>query len=1014
MLQIATLGQLAISLDGKPVTGFVSRKVDALLTYLACERRVHEREDLADLLWAPLPRDRAMANLRMSLSSLQAQLGSYLEITRQTVSLNDQSDVWLDVAEITSVIRENEQHNSNGHPLSQYQLSKLQSAIALYRGNFLEGFYLRDSGPFEDWRVFQQEHLHMQVTTILSKIVESAIAVENYSTAISASQRWISIDPFSEQAHRGLMLGFAHVGQRAAALLEYESYRTLLQEEFDSEPDTETVDLMQRIQANELVPHKRQEVILPSHNLPAQTTAFVGRLQELTSLSKKLNSSDCRLITIVGPGGIGKTRLATVLAHTWLGDFPDGVFIIPLASLRNPDLIISSLVTTLGLKVRGSDQQQILRQQLESKKYLLLFDNFEHLLDGKQILSELLNASLQSKIIVTSREPLKIKGESLVRLEGLSIPQSIPEDPESFDAIRLFVKRALHTQPDFTLHDHLPAVIKLCQLVDGIPLAIEIIAAWLRLLSPSEILEHLEESFELFEGTSRDVPHRQQSLIATFEWSWNLLTNSQQTALRRLSVFQSSFNILSAERIAGASIDVLESLIDKSLIQADAQKRYRMHALIRRAAQLKLEEAGLTSELEEKHFRYFADLAVTAAKELAETDEVKYLDLIQSELDNLRTALSWAANHKLSDEVMAIATSMEPFWRYRGHVSEGREWLNSELRKTVGQPSPARAKALTASAALALDQFDLDEIESLAQEALAMAQQLNSQDIVADAVKVLGLLQWNYGNHEDAITYFEQCLTLAKSIENWSLASKALNNIAIIWKARGEYSYAAQLLRECLAIATERNNLAGVAAYQNNLAGIAYCQCDFTEARLRYEESINVDRMLGRIHGVADGSINLASVLIAEGELDKAEDLCQQALVDARSIGDKLVVAKANLRLGHVEYERASYMIAEEYYKKALEKFREINRASAVLCLSDLGCAMIRQLMKKELGLTLIGASNALREQFKLTIVEPEVPKHESALAYAKTNLTEDQFQECYVEGQHLSLDEAVRLGLNT
>ncbi|MBZ0303486.1 MAG: AAA family ATPase, partial [Anaerolineae bacterium] len=487
LLKITTLGGLSIQLGGQPVRGFVSRKVEALLVYLAANPREHPREVLGELLWDDLPQNRTMSYLRTALSSLQQQLAEYLTVSRQSLSIHIESNFWLDVQELEAALDEADSEWEQRSSFSRVTAGKLEKALDLYQGHFLEGFHIRDASGFEGWMVIEQERIRNRVLETLHHLGAYYLQRGQYSSGTAHITRALQLDPLSEQAHRLMMLLLAQNGQRSAAMAQYETCRQVLENELGVEPEDETVELYERILAGEI--SAEVQVVSP-HNLPTPATPFVDRPDEVNAIVEQLDRPECRLLTMIGPGGNGKTRLALKAAGQLLSEYHQGVYFVAFAPVTSPVYIARTIANTLNMTFKGDlPLEEELTQYLHSQEMLLVLDNFEHLVEGADVLSHILAGAPAVKMLVTSRERLNLQEEWLYNVEALSVPASA-EDPQAaeFASIKLFEQAAQRVQPDFSAGSDMPSVIRICRLVEGMPLGIELAASWTRMMTSQQII----------------------------------------------------------------------------------------------------------------------------------------------------------------------------------------------------------------------------------------------------------------------------------------------------------------------------------------------------------------------------------------------------------------------------------------------------------------------------------------------------------------------------------------------
>jgi DNA-binding SARP family transcriptional activator len=516
-LQITCLGRVQIVHNGELLSNTLLKKAQALLIYLALEPGRHERESLAALLWSDTPGDKARANLRTALNRLRQPLGHYLDTHHQAVTFASAAPYWLDVAYFEQGL---------GHPTTAEQ----RAALNLYQGDFLAGWNVPAAPLFEEWALLKREYLRGLALAGLAKVAEDALAADDYAQAISDLRRLLALDPWREAGHRALMRALATSGDRAAALAQYDACRRILAEELAVAPAPETVTLYQQIKEGRLAEAKTVQPLpwpAPPHNLPAETTPFVGRQEELTQIGGLLAPTNraCRLLTLFGPGGIGKTRLALQAARRLLPDFADGVFLVSLETVTSADLLATAIAAALNLRLTGqSPAETQLLAYLRERELLLVLDNFEHLLAGSDFLVTLLETAPGVKLFITSREALNLYEEWLLAVEGLSYPpEGSPADPAQFEAVFLFQQRAGQALLDFSLAQNEPAVAEICRLLLGMPLGIELAAAWVRTIACAEIARQIAANLATLTTSLRNVPPRHRSMVAVFDHSWELL-----------------------------------------------------------------------------------------------------------------------------------------------------------------------------------------------------------------------------------------------------------------------------------------------------------------------------------------------------------------------------------------------------------------------------------------------------------------------------------------------------------
>jgi DNA-binding SARP family transcriptional activator/predicted ATPase len=652
VLTLRLLGKPQITYAGKPVTGFISAKAQALVFYLAVTARPHTRESLAGLLWGEMPEAQAAKNLRNALSNLRALVGSQLLISRDQVAFDRDSPYWLDAEVFLSAL---------SGDLAKKDLTTLHRAVELYQGDFLEGFYVTDALAFEEWMLARRSLLNGLMVQALHTLVVKHLEREEYAAGIDYAMRLLAIEPWREETHRHLMLLLARSRQRSAALAQYEKCRRILASELGAEPLPETTALYQRLLAAGAA---------PPHNLPPQPTPIVGREAELAELASYLNNPQAQLLTLVGPGGIGKTRLALQAAARCVEPeanieprFCDGVFFVPLASDSvsagdgfQPSLL-AALSDILKLDLKGTVHPQArLLNYLRDKDLLLILDNFDQRVAEARQLGDILRLAPRVKLLVTSRVRLNLQEERLMEVTGLEYPNTTDVTAESAlscSAVRLFVQQARRVQAGFALTEaEMAEVIRICQLVEGVPLGIELAASWLRVLSCQEIATEIEKSLDFLTSSLQDVPERHRSVRAVFDYSWNLLSPGEQAAFRQLSVFHGGFRREAAAQAVGVSLPLLAELMDQSLLRHSAGGRYEIHDLLRQYAEEKLKASPAEyAQVHDAHCRYYAVLMSEHRAQLKDEDAAAALTELDAERENVRAAWGWAVSQRRVEEL---------------------------------------------------------------------------------------------------------------------------------------------------------------------------------------------------------------------------------------------------------------------------------------------------------------------------------------------------------------------------
>jgi predicted ATPase len=726
---------------------------------------------------------------------------------------------------------------------------------------------------------------------------------------------------------------------------------------------------------------------MPPGNLPVSLTSFIGRKRERAEVARLFSAS--RLVTVMGVGGTGKTRLALQVASDVQADYPDGVWLLELAALTDPELLVPTAASVLG--VREEPGTPILASLLEAvgaKTMLLVLDNCEHMAAACAELADcMLRACPRLRLLVTSQEGLSVSGELLWRLPTLTAPDvrwGVPVTRESvagFEAVRLFVERAVAAQPRFALTDtNAPAVAAICARLDGIPLAIELAAVRVKVLSPEQILARLKDRFQLLTGGSRTAVPRQQTLRAAVDWSYELLGPPERTLLGRLGVFKGGWTLESAEEVAGwgdaASRDVLEllaHLVDKSLVSpretVDGGVRYAFLETIRAYAAERAVEAGEWASLEERHAAHFLDLAQRAEPELQGPEQSRWLDVLAEEHENLRRALRTFLARGEAGPALRLCAALWRFWWIRGSWTEGRTNIDAALRLAeTGGPSPARARALRAGATLARGQGAYGEAEHLLQESLRIARALADPTLTSAALFELGNVANEREKLPEARALYDEALALLRQVGDLRGVAMALHNLAVVAEALQDPREAMRLYEEALALHRDLGNRSMEAHTLNGLGVVAQALGDASTSRSRQEQALAIHRSLGDKRGTSFSLRELGAIAAQLGELPQAGSHLAECMEILRLLGDRQGVAAA------------------------LEVCAGVAAAAG-----EAGRAM-----------RLYGAAGRIRDDLSSPISRADFELLESRIAPARAELGTEEAERQLLEGARMSVEEAI------
>jgi predicted ATPase/class 3 adenylate cyclase/Tfp pilus assembly protein PilF len=723
------------------------------------------------------------------------------------------------------------------------------------------------------------------------------------------------------------------------------------------------------------------------NNLPAQTTPFIGREKEIRAIKEQLANAQLRLLTLSGVGGAGKTRLALQAAADMVDDFEHGVFFVPLAALSDQALVLQTIAQAFDVReTAGRQLKEQLKNHLREKQMLLVLDNFEQVIDAAPLVTDLLAAAPRLKVLVTSREVLRLSGETDYPVPPLSLPdlKRLPplERLTQYEAVALFIERAVAVRASFTVtNDNAPAVAEICYRLDGLPLAIELAAAHARVLPPQRMLSELSHRLTFLMGGARDLPARQKTLRGAIDWSHDLLSGDEQKLFRRLAVFVGGGTLEAIEAVCNIEDDLkiletMESLAGKSLVkqtEALGEPRFATLATIREYAGDRLAAAGDEERVRERYGHYFLALAEEAEPKSVGAEQAKWLRRLDEEHDNLRSALEWSLAQAVSEGGLRFCGALQGFWWTRGYLSEGREWCMRVLAKAgAHERTRERARALKAAGVLAYQQGDYPAARALDEECLAIQRQLGDRRGIAGSLNNLGLVACDQGDFPAARLLHEESLTIVRELGDRKGIANSLNNLGNVAYDQGSFSSARGLYEESLAIARELGDREGVARVLGNLGNVAKHQGDLLSARALHEESLAIKRELGYRQRIASSLNSLADLSIDERDFGSAQALYREALVIGRELGERLRIAFSLEGLAAVVAAQGSSLRAARIW----------------------------------------GAAEGLRAEAGSPLPPKDRPAYDRRVAAARTREDNLAFDRAWQEGRALTLEQAMELAL--
>mgnify|MGYP002079012697 CR=1 FL=1 len=688
------------------------------------------------------------------------------------------------------------------------------------------------------------------------------------------------------------------------------------------------------------------------NNLPTQLTSFIGREDEM-KLTKEL-LMDNRLLTISGTGGAGKTRLSLQTGADLIDDFANGVWFLELAAISDPDYLPIAMMNIFGLKEEMNiEPEKTLTDYLKNKEILIILDNCEHLIEAcAEISVKLLSSCPELKIIATSREVLNIPGEQIFKIPPLSQPdpkkKDTPDQLTQYESVRLFIERAMAVNPKFRVNNkNAPAIAGICSNLDGIPLAIELAAARIRVLSPEKIFERLDDMFNLLTGGVRTALPRQQTLKALIDWSYDLLTEEEKILWSRLSVFSCGFTLEAAEEICSDEIikkndilDLLSALSEKSIIIYDESKvRYKLLDSIRQYGKEKLQ---MENKIFSKHLDYFLQLSLSAKPELKSINLKEWLDLLEADHNNFLSAIEWGIKNEEAEKGAIVAVALGKFWEIRGQYSTGIKILEIILNKSYDLSKNTKANILNLTGNLNRYQGNYENAGRFFEESLTLFREAEDKMGISTTVNNLGNLAYSQGKFELAQKFFEESMAIKKEIGDKMGVAGSMNNLGGVAFSTGKYEEARMFYEDSLAIRKEIGDKQGVSASLNNLGGLELYRGNFEQSKKYFEESLEIKREIGDKKGIAASLGNVGSVAKTQGDFELTKKIYEESLAVFREIGDKQGIANFLNNLGDLVSLQRENEQAIKFYEESLAIFREIGEKQGIATsLSNLGKVLI-------------------------------------------------------------------------
>jgi predicted ATPase/transcriptional regulator with XRE-family HTH domain len=779
--------------------------------------------------------------------------------------------------------------------------------------------------------------------------------------------------------------------------------------------------------------------------LPMPPTPLIGREAEVAQVTALLEPSGAavRLLTLIGPGGVGKTRLALAVAAALADDYADGVVFVELAPLRDPRLVPATIARSLGLHESGGrSARELLLAAVRGQQLLLVLDNFEHVLDAAPLLTELLADCPGLRLLVTSRAALRLRGEQRLVVPPLAAPA---DDVATLDAattspaVRLFIERAQAVVPGFVLDpSNAATVAAICRRLDGLPLAIELAAARAELLGPAALLRRLERRLPLLTRGVADLPERQQTLRATLAWSHDLLGSSEQLLFRRLAVFAGGWSLEAAEAVCGRGglpseevLDRLQVLVDSSLVQRlnapTSEARFGMLATVREFAQEVLEASGEALAYRERHAWHSLTLAEEAEPHLMGADQRAWFDRLDQELDNLRAALAWARSAGHLELGLRLAGALATFFEERGHVREGCEWLETLMlgpsqSEAATYLAPLQARALATTAWLKLLQGDYQRAAPLAEQSLACWRQLGQAGNSSVALNTLAYVARRDGDLARHRVLLQASLDLCRAQGDTRGSAAVLSWLSTQHRAEGDLEGATALLEESLRLYQTTGAVGGIAYVLLHLGAVAMAREDRARAQALFEESLGLYQSLGDRADVAYATGALAGLAAEAGELERARGLCSDAVATFRQLGDNRGLAEELRLLGRIAIQDGDDRGAAEAFAECLRLRHVMSKVQQAFSLEGLALARARMAAPEgrraqlQSAIRLLGAGDAVREalddaasrSWSVSMLRATHPEYARQVAAVRAVLGEAAFEAAWAAGRRLLMEQAI------
>jgi predicted ATPase/DNA-binding SARP family transcriptional activator len=954
-LRLYFLGPFRLALDGEFLSGITSAKIRSLLAYLAMEPgRPFSRESLAELLWPDRPPGTAAQNLRQSLSRLgKAIPGSppFLIVDHQSVQFNPAADYSLDVAEFTKALDFTRGH---AHRLIQHCrrcCARLESAVSLFQGEFLAGL-VADSPAFDEWALLQREWMQREALGALDVLAGHWLWRGDYSQAYRFAWRQVELDAWGEAGHQKVMIALEGMGRRSEALAQYERLCSILRQELGVAPAFESTALYEQIKSGSLSAGNQPAVerTSPARGLPVVHTPFVGRGEELAQISERIDRPNCHLLTLVGPGGVGKSRLAIQTAREKSDEYPHGTCFVPLSTLNSGSRLLASLLASLELPNPPGEQteegtRERLLAYLRGREMLLILDNYEQLLPDTGLVRQILAQAPRVKLLVTSRQPLDLQAEWILDISGLSYPfqedfqgATLAEMPQ-YEAVQLFSQNASRLGGGFSLTaDNAPGVARICWLVEGMPLALELAAAWARSRPPEQIAAEIEKSLDFLGTSQADADPRHRNLRAVFERSWELLSADEQGIFSGLSVFKGGFSAQAAAQVLETVETMLAALVEKSLLRRNEAGRYDIHEVLRQYAAEKLsanlEAAGRAAD---RHASYYASQLAGQAESLLGPGTQEAQARLRADFDNLRAAWERAARRQMWAAIREAWPALGRYYLLTSNLEEASAAFDLAIECardcTAGAHGYPRDAAdcsgllgglLAERAHFLVGTGNYPQALTTAEEALKLSTAAEDLSVRAQARLAAANAHIRLGEYPAAASLLRAAEVDAQKAGLPPLQADSLRQQAHIAVRQGDYPAAEAYYQQSLEISRAHAYLLGEAYALSGLGNVSLVRERPSEARSFYQSAQQIYAAIGDQVGAMVTLDNTGTTYWAEGEYGQAQAIHSQVLGIRRKIGDRRGEGATLVKLAIQRHYQGDFIAGQRYYAQGLAIYREI------------------------------------------------------------------------------------------